>query len=261
MTLEPGTGHAVAWRPAARTLQSAAAPALWVPEQGGTRLPDVEAALVAITNAHRRSIGVAELSYDTGGGLDYCANWKSEDMAANMYLAHDQTVGPKAGTTWVERFIACGVNQAAAFGENASYGLQSGQAIFDAFMSDVGHRSNLENASWRATGVAVVRASNGLDFCTQDFANVRSPLGPPEPPVPPPPTSGDPIVGEEWRKKAAHRFVVDIDGVAKAGAGRRVYAHHPGGLPSSLDWTLSTFKRNFERVPGSRVSPGGGTKQ
>jgi uncharacterized protein YkwD len=260
MTLTPGIGQAVTFRPSPRRTLSAAVVHTGVfPWQtdGGTRDLEFERQVIAVTNQHRASVGAGPVRQDVGGCLEYSAVGKSYDMARWMYMRHDQPTGgtdpfvrPFPATTVVDRFVESGYSTMAAWGENIAYGKQNAADVTEAFLGDIGHRQNVEGP-WAWMGVGVVRAPNGLYFVTEDFGTEHDPVaGAPPPPDPtPPPASADPRPGEQWRKKAAHRFVVEVDRVGKAGAGKRVYAHHPGSAPESLDWALSTFRRNFERVP------------
>src|SRR5581483_854167 len=50
-----------------------------------------------------------------------------------------------------------------------------------AWLSDVGHKANIENSSWTTIGVGVAQASNGLIFWTQDFGTTGGVTQPPPP--------------------------------------------------------------------------------
>lgn len=144
---------------------------------GGTRDEEFERQVVALTNQHRAAIGVAPVHQDIGGCLEYSAVGKSFDMGKWLYLQHDQPArGSFPATTVEDRFVESGYNPSAAWGENAGYGLQTPQAITDAFLGDIGHRQNVENSGWRYMGVGVVRASNGLYFVTEDFGTEHDPV-------------------------------------------------------------------------------------
>jgi uncharacterized protein YkwD len=171
----------------------------WAPQpSAGTRRVDLEDAFLAIANPHRVSIGLPAWKRDTGGAVEYIALWKADDLALWQYLAHDQdpTKGPHAGTTIYDRFDANGyANQ--AWAENLAYGFDSAQSMFNAWMSDQGHRQNLESQG-PLVGLAVVQAAlNGLLFWALDVGWTHVPIGDPTPPDPGP-TPRSLVIGERW---------------------------------------------------------------
>ena len=58
------------------------------------------------------------------------------------------------------------------WGENIAYGYASPDAVMAGWLNSPGHRANIENASFRAIGIGVVRASNGTYYWTQNFGTL-----------------------------------------------------------------------------------------
>jgi uncharacterized protein YkwD len=239
---------------------------LWALENGGKRLPDYEAGVVELTNQHRKQlsgVGAVQLMYDTDGALDYIATWKSQDMANCMYLMHDQhpTCGNHPGTTVSDRFYGNGYSVNAAWGENAAYGLQTPEDVVTAWLSDIGHRQNLEGP-WTYIGVCAVRAANGLIFWTQDFGTVHCPVGiipPPQPvpvpvPVPPPPTPPPAPLDEtvvrafqQWQHDKNHNIleIVNVSkGTPKVAHYRRIQPND--GFLGQIN--VPSLRRNYTRI-------------
>jgi uncharacterized protein YkwD len=149
----------------------------------GVRVPDFEDALLALTNAHRRSIGVGELKMVRGSALDGSVGWKVLNMAGYMYLDHNDPAEADwgfPGRSIAERFTDWGYPTNAAWGENLAYGFTDPAALLNAFLSDEGHRQNVENPSWTFVAMGCARASNGLLFSGQDFGTF-GPVVPPDP--------------------------------------------------------------------------------
>lgn len=133
----------------------------WVPE------------MLAATNAHRESKGLAPLQLDAT--LTRASAWKSRDLAVRGYFGHDDpagTNGEPARSPW-ERLAECGFTAEAARAENIAAGQRSGAAFVRAWIESPGHRANIENASMRYVGFGVVSlASSRYDtYATQMFSS------------------------------------------------------------------------------------------
>jgi uncharacterized protein YkwD len=114
--------------------------------------------LFQLVNGARQDFGCDPLNEDSR--LDNAALAHSEDMANNGYFSHN---GP-GSTRFDKRIESYGYGSPG--GENIAEGQTSAQQVFDAWMSDSGHRDNILNCDFVAMGV-------GLDtqgwFWTQDF--------------------------------------------------------------------------------------------
>ena len=114
--------------------------------------------LFQLVNSARSDWGCDPLREDSR--LDNAALAHSVDMADNGYFSHN---GP-GNTRFDRRIESYGYDSPG--GENIARGQTSAQQVFDAWMSDSGHRDNILNCDFVAMGV-------GLDtqgwYWTQDF--------------------------------------------------------------------------------------------
>ena len=116
---------------------------------------DLATQVVALVNAHRATLGLQPLAISPA--LTAAATWKARHMAAYSYLDHDDPAPPLARTAG-ERITDCGYPQA-GWGENIAEGYTTAQAVLDGWLSSPGHRANIEDPSYRATGVAAAGTS------------------------------------------------------------------------------------------------------
>lgn len=142
--------------------------------RGTTDLSDWVPEMLAATNAHRESKGLAPLQLDAT--LTRASAWKSRDLAVRGYFAHDDragTNGEPARSPW-ERLTECGFTAEAARAENIAAGQRSGAHFVRAWIESPGHRANIENASMRYVGFGVVSlASSTYDtYATQMFSSL-----------------------------------------------------------------------------------------
>lgn len=149
--------------------------------------PDLASAMLPLVNADRAQTGGGPLYIDSR--LTACEEWKVLNLAANLYLNHDDEA-PPLNRPWYLRF-ADYYPSGYGFGENLAYGFVDPALVMQAFLSDSGHKGNVENPSWRGVGLAVAQASNGLLFWGQGFG-AADPGSAPPPPVP------SPVVLDRW---------------------------------------------------------------
>lgn len=109
-----------------------------------------------ILNAHRESLGAGPLRLSEK--LTRAAQWQAEDMVANNYLSHTDSLG----RGYEERLASCGTANVMA-SENIANGALSAQGAFNAWQaSNQGHDKNMEDSRWTQTGIAkVVVAGRG----------------------------------------------------------------------------------------------------
>lgn len=144
------------------------------------------AEVVALVNRHRASLGLPALMVSPT--LTDAAEWKSGHMNAGAYLGHGDLDYPAPGQVRSpgERIAACGY-PGAVWGENVAYGQRSAAEVVAAWLGSAGHRANIENRGFAATGVGA--SPRGAAFVwTQEFGAVVDPgstAGAP-PPVPAP---------------------------------------------------------------------------
>lgn len=100
-------------------------------------------------NQHRTSMGLNALVHDEG--LRRCARGHSRHMRPDVhdFVAH---VNPE-GHGPSERVMLCGVPGVLAAAENAAAGQGSPWNVVSDWLASPGHRANIEEPSWRRTGV------------------------------------------------------------------------------------------------------------
>jgi uncharacterized protein YkwD len=150
----------------------------------GTLRQDLATQVVQLVNQHRASLGLSQLTVTTP--LTNAAVWKSRHMAYYRYMQHADPAPPVARSV-SDRLQACGYPATTAgWGENIAYGYSTANAVMQAWLNSTGHRANIQNASFRAIGVAAAASSTGTLYWTQEFGT--STTGGTTPPPPPPPT-------------------------------------------------------------------------
>ncbi len=151
----------------------------------GTLRQDLATQVVQLVNQHRASRGLSQLTVTTP--LTNAAVWKSRHMAYYRYMQHADPAPPVARSV-SDRLQACGYpTTTAGWGENIAYGYSTASAVMQAWLNSAGHRANIENASFRAIGVAAAASSTGTLYWTQEFGT--STTGGSTPPPPPAPAA------------------------------------------------------------------------
>lgn len=120
--------------------------------------PRLAAQVFQLVNAAREDYGCDDLQEDPH--LDAAAIAHSDDMSNNNYFSHS---GP-GSTTFDKRIRSYGYDSPG--GENIAEGQTSARQVFNAWMSDSGHRDNILNCQFVAMGVGV--DTQGW-YWTQDF--------------------------------------------------------------------------------------------
>jgi uncharacterized protein YkwD len=142
---------------------------------------DLATQVVALVNAHRVGMGLTPLVVSPT--LSAAATWKARHMANYRYMDHDDPA-PPVDRTAGERFVACGY-PTATWGENIAEGYATAQAVVDGWLDSPGHRANIENPAFRATGVG---AAGSPIYWAQTFGSVIDAGSITPPPVAPAPT-------------------------------------------------------------------------
>ncbi len=140
---------------------------------------DLAAQVVVLVNAHRAQLGLRPLAISPA--LTAAATWKARHMAQYGYMDHDDP-GPPVARSAGQRIADCGYPQA-AWGENIAEGYKTAQAVLDGWLASPGHRANIEDPSFLATGVA---AAGSPLYWAQTFGSVLdagSALPTPAPPA------------------------------------------------------------------------------
>jgi uncharacterized protein YkwD len=104
---------------------------------------------VKLVNAHRRSLGLSALVWDSRAAA--VAKAHSRDMLNQHYFSHKSLDGR---STW-DRLAARGVTYSEA-GENIAWGQGTGRDVLRAWLRSPGHRKNIERGSYTHHGVGKV---------------------------------------------------------------------------------------------------------
>ena len=156
-TLAPTTPQPAAPSPALEpaapeAIAASSAPEPAAPEPGPpspTPVPDI-GELVSLINGYRAENGLQPLV--TSLALTQAAQWMSEDMAANGYLSHTDSLG--RGN--LGRLAAFGYDCTAYntwCGENLAAGTATARETLDAWRNSAGHNDLLLNADFVALGI------------------------------------------------------------------------------------------------------------
>lgn len=154
----------------------------------GTVRSDLAAEVVSLVNQHRAGLGLGGLA--ESATLTAAAVWKARHMAYYGYLSHNDPAPPVARSVG-DRLAACGYTSG-GWGENIAYGQRSAASVMQAWLGSAGHRTNIEQSSFRAIGVGVATAANGTPHWAQAFGAVADGAAPPPPPPAPPSTPPPP---------------------------------------------------------------------
>ena len=111
-------------------------------------LSPAEAEMLNLINAYRAENGTGPLAISPP--LQKSATWKSHDMDANAYFAHDDLQ-----RTWTERIEDCGQPLNVILGENLGLNHVSAQTMFDNWVLAPGHNANMLNPGYHAIGIAL----------------------------------------------------------------------------------------------------------
>jgi len=153
-----------------------------------------EQAFLGLINQYRAQNGLGGLSLD--GQLNAASKWMSEDMGANNYFSHTDSLGRDPFT----RMAAFGYNYNTWKGENLAAGSEGAQAAFDLWKNSSGHNANMLNGNFTVIGIgrAYTGGSSFGWYWTTDFGGQSSGGAPPPPPPPadtpppPPPPTPEP---------------------------------------------------------------------
>ena len=146
----------------------------------GTNRVDLASQVVNLINQYRASKGLSQLALSSS--LTASSEWKSLHMAGYGYFAHDDPAPPVARGAY-QRAKDCGFS-GTTWGENIAYGYTTAQAVVNGWLGSAGHRANIENSSFKTTGVGVATNSSGQLYWTQNFGNDTAGTTPPPPPPP-----------------------------------------------------------------------------
>ena len=124
--------------------------------------------VIALTNAHRATLGLAPLVQSRS--LTEAAEWKAAHMANFGYMAHDDPA-PPVGRTWDERIEDCGYYY--GMGENIAFGYRSPAAVVAGWIGSSGHRRNIEDPDFKVIGVGAALDGDDTPYWAQTFGTHR----------------------------------------------------------------------------------------
>jgi len=117
-----------------------------VPPRPASALDAEELKLVQLINQYRQQNGLAPLTLSPT--LSAAAYWKSADMLANSYFAHDDLA-----RSWSQRIADCGYTAAATIAENLAEGTRDAASTLAMWQNSPPHNANLLDPAMRAIGV------------------------------------------------------------------------------------------------------------
>ncbi len=131
-----------------------------------------ERAFLTLINNYRAQNGLPALALSYT--LTKSSAWKSADMGANRYFAHDDL-----SRTWIQRVRACGYGANTYAGENIAAGISTAQQAFDLWRNSPGHNANMLGTNYRSIGIgrAYVPGSPYGWYWTTDFGGVADGSG------------------------------------------------------------------------------------
>jgi uncharacterized protein YkwD len=159
-----------------------------------------EQALLILINDYRVANGRDTLSLNTE--LTNAAEWMSNDMAANDYLSHTDSLGRDP----FERMADFGYDYSTSKGETLAAGMETAQTAFDLWKNSPVHNAIMLDASYRVIGIGRAYGADSIYgwYWTADFGGLDpvtptpTPSGTPTPtpmptptPTPCPDTDGD----------------------------------------------------------------------
>jgi uncharacterized protein YkwD len=134
-------------------------------------LDSEERAFLTLINDYRAQNGRSALAISHT--LTKSSQWKSNDMGAKGYFAHDDQ-----RRTWVARVRDCGYG-GSSIGENIAAGYSTAQAVFTAWKNSPDHNANMLGSGYHAIGIgrAYVAGSPYGWYWTTDFGSVADGAG------------------------------------------------------------------------------------
>jgi uncharacterized protein YkwD len=137
-----------------------------------------------LINGYRAELGLPALAVDPQ--LQAASRWMSEDMAANDYFSHYDSLGRDP----FQRMDAFGYTYNVWKGENLAAGTADAQVAFDFWKASPEHNSNMTNQQFHGIGIArAYGATSGVGwYWTTDFGGTASPDPPAAPTASPAPT-------------------------------------------------------------------------
>ncbi len=147
-------------------------------------LDSEEQLFIQLINNHRAQNGRPALA--ASYKLSKASQWKSNDMGAQNYFAHDDKT-----RSWSQRIRDCGYGYNTWMGENIAAGNSGAQATFDQWRNSPDHNTNMLSTNYTAIGIgrAYVAGSTYRWYWTTDFGGTSDGW----PGAPPPAATSTPV--------------------------------------------------------------------
>ena len=141
-----------------------------------------EQAFLRIINDYRAAAGLVPLSANSR--LNDIARWMSQDMVANDYFGHTDSLGRDP----FQRMDDFGYTYNTWRGENLAAGVADAQAAFELWRDSPGHNANLLNPNFKVIGIARAYGSETMYgwYWATEFGGQSEPLPPATTPSPSP---------------------------------------------------------------------------
>lgn len=142
-----------------------------------------EQTLMALINDYRAANGLGPVGYSAT--LTNAAVWMAQDMAANNYFSHTDSLGRDP----FQRMTDFGYPSNVWRGENLAGGPADPGTVLNLWISSPGHNAVLLNANYVAVGIGRAYGAGTTYgwYWAADFGGAGAPPPPPPPPEPPPP--------------------------------------------------------------------------
>lgn len=151
-------------------------------------LDNEEAAFLGIINDYRAQNGLGPLTIDSS--LNSVARWMADDLAANDYFSHTDSLGRDPFTRMDQQGYAVNTYR----GENLVAGTMEASESFRMWRDSEGHRANMLGSNYTVIGIA--RAYNASStfgwYWATEFGG--DPVGAPPPQQAPAPPAPAPVV-------------------------------------------------------------------
>jgi uncharacterized protein YkwD len=199
--------------------------------------------LFTAVNAHRSTIKKPAYVWDQY--LQACAEFYAREMAWFGFMQHDSPEEPGyPAESWFDRQYSFGVSPRYGSSENLAYGFDTVDTVMTAWLSDEGHKANIESSAVGiGIGVCITPAGHiqnvdhPLIFWDQDFS--WEPVV-----IPDPPPHDIPITPHSvWSNKINHN-VVTVDSFVRG----IVTYHNKHGIVGHF--AELKFRQKFDHISG-----------
>jgi hypothetical protein len=158
-----------------------------MPARSANGQPTQDQGLVGLINSYRTANGLGPLA--SSPALSSAAAWKAQDMAANNYIGHVDSLGRSPGQLMTVMGYAYNVWK----GENLAAGSTAAAEVLQLWQNSPPHNAILLSPNYVAIGVAHAYsgASDYFWYWAAEFGGFDDTVAPITPEPPPPPASAE----------------------------------------------------------------------